>query len=274
MFGRPPDWTAPVSPEFEVTWSDTADAQLVWDRDEMHHPFPLAPLSMDFVTNSSGAGFDIAYEFFGLPIRIRTSFHHGYAYFAPVWGVPDAEVPTLQREMGQRFRAFGDETEAYWATALPELLAIYDQMRGIEVDGLARDALTAAWDEAWAGLRRAWGIHMVVIRGPFRITEDLATLYAGHMPEAPAGEGYKLIQGQVDVLHEVELGMERLTALAGASPSIRDALAGGSMPTLRQLADVDGGYAFVAALEAFSSPLCKALPRAADDVNELPDEVA
>ncbi|HEX5239795.1 MAG TPA: PEP-utilizing enzyme [Candidatus Limnocylindrales bacterium] len=253
MFGNPPDWVEPPSPDFEISWSDPADAELVWDRDEMHQPFPLSPLSMDFVRNSSGAGFDIGFEFFDVPTRIRVTFQHGYAYFAPVWGVPDAEVPALQRQMGQSFRAFGAETEAYWARVLPELLAIYDQMRGVDVDGLPAEALAAAWDEAWAGLRRAWGIHMVIIRGPFRLTEDLAVLYARHVPEAPAGAGYKLIQGRVDILHDVEVGMERLSALAAAAPAVRDALLASPGPTLDGLCRLEDGATFVAAVEEFIS---------------------
>lgn len=251
MFGRAPDWSEPVSADFEIAWSDPADAQLDWDRDDMHHPFALAPLSMDFVANASGAGFDLGYDYFGLPTRIRTMFQHGYAYFAPVWGVPDAEVPALQRRMGETFRAFGTETEAYWATALPELLAIYEQMSGIDVDGLSGDALAAAWDEAWAGLRRAWGIHMIVIRGPYRIAEDLAALYAHHVPEAAPGTGYRLIQGQVDVLHDVELGMERLVELAAEAPAVGAALRRSPLSSLAALRALEGGAPFVAALEAF-----------------------
>jgi rifampicin phosphotransferase len=229
MFGVVPDWSPPPSPDFTVAWSDPIDAELAWDRDEMHHPFALAPLSIDFVRNAAGAGFDIAYEFFGLPTRVRTAAQHGYLYFAPVWGVPDAEVPDLKRTTNERFRAFAPKTAAYWTTALPELLAIYDQMASIDVDGLPGNALADAWFEAWAGLRRAWGIHMVVIRGPFRASEDLADLYARLVPDAPTGAGYRLIQGRVDVLHDVELGIEHLAELAA----------------------VDRGPVFDAALEAF-----------------------
>jgi phosphohistidine swiveling domain-containing protein len=229
MFGAVPDWSPVPSPDFTVAWSDPTDAELAWDRDEMHHPFALAPLSIDFVRNAAGAGFDIAYEFFGLPTRVRTAAQHGYMYFAPVWGVPDSEVPGLKRTMNERFRAFGAETAAYWATALPELLAIYEQMTSIDVERLPGKALADAWLKAWAGLRRAWGIHMVVIRGPFRASEDLADLYARLVPDAATGAGYRLIQGRVDVLHDVELGIERLAELAA----------------------VDRGPAFDAALEAF-----------------------
>src|SRR5690349_8758796 len=45
MFGGAPDWSAAVSPDFDVAWTDRTDAQLGWDWDDMHHPFALAPLS-------------------------------------------------------------------------------------------------------------------------------------------------------------------------------------------------------------------------------------
>jgi pyruvate,water dikinase len=128
---------------------------------------------------------------------------------------------------------------------------IYDQMTTIDVDGLPGPALADAWREAWAGLRRVWGIHMVVIRGPFRASEDLADLYARHVPDAPIGAGYRLIQGRVDVLHEVELGIERLAELAARSPDLRRAFQGERATPPAELTAIDGGPAFVAALEAF-----------------------
>lgn len=45
------------------------------------------------------------------------------------------------------------------------------------------------------------------------------------------------------------------------------------LPAVQAAAAKEDLRALVAALRAFSSPLCQALPRAADDVNELPDEL-
>jgi putative membrane protein len=45
------------------------------------------------------------------------------------------------------------------------------------------------------------------------------------------------------------------------------------LPALQAAVAKEDLRALVAALRAFSSPLCQAMPRAADDVNELPDEL-
>src|SRR5512140_2704005 len=135
MFGRTPDWSPPPSPDFVVVWPDPADAGLSWDRDEMHHDVALAPLSIDVVAATT-EGFDVGYAYFDIPLRIRFMVQHGYAYFAPVWGVPEAEIPALQRTMAERYRAFARETTAYWAARLVELEAIYEQMASVDVDGL------------------------------------------------------------------------------------------------------------------------------------------
>jgi rifampicin phosphotransferase len=135
--------------------------------------------------------------------------------------------------------------------ALPELLAIYDQMRSLDVDGLPAEAVADGWREAWRGLARAWGIHFVIIRGPYRISEDLADLYASIVPDAPKGTGYRLLQGGVDVLFEVDSGLERLATLAAGAPEVAARLRSDPRPTLDELAALAGGAPFVTALRGF-----------------------
>ena len=250
LFGRRPDWSPPPSPDFVVIWADPADADLSWDRNEMHHAAALAPLAIDVVAATT-EGFDIGYRYFDVPLRVRFTAQNGYAYFAPVWGVPDAEIPGLQQTMTERFRAFARESTAYWAEKLPELRAIYGQMASVDVDGLAGPELAVAWREAWAGLRTAWGIHFVIIRGAQRISEDLADLYRRHVPDAPDGAGYQLLQGRVDILHEVELGIEGLAAVAAAAPAVRERLARPPLPSVDELAGLDGGEDLTPAMKRF-----------------------
>ena len=44
-------------PAFPVTFSDPAQADLMWEWDDMHMPFALTPLAGDFVL-AVGSGFD------------------------------------------------------------------------------------------------------------------------------------------------------------------------------------------------------------------------
>jgi rifampicin phosphotransferase len=251
MFGARPDWSPEPSGDFPVEWPDPADAELAWERDEMHHPFALPPLAMDVAVLTNEDGLNAGFAYFDAPIRTRTKPANGYLYVAPTYGVPDDEVPALLAGLRSRYRDFGSATTAYWSDALPELLAIYDQMRSLDVDGLPPEAVADGWREAWRGMARVWGIHFVIIRGAYRISEDLADLYASIVPDAPTGTGYRLIQGGVDVLFEVDSGLERLAAIAAGAPDVAAVLRRDPPASLDDLAAVTGGPSFLTELRAF-----------------------
>jgi len=217
----------------------------------MHLPFAVAPLTIDFTIVTNGEGLSGGFAYFDVPMVTRVIAMNGYVYVAPIYGVPDDQVPALLASMRPRFRDFAAETPAYWSAALPELLAIYDQMEQFDVDKLAPAALVDGWLEAWRGLARAWVIHFIIIRGAYRISEDLADLYASIMPAAPKGTGYRLIQGRVDVLHEVDLGLEHLAHAAAASPAIAGRLRQDPVPSLEELAGFREGRAFVGLVNEF-----------------------
>jgi len=251
MFGARPDWSPALLGDFPIEWPNPGDADLAWERDEMHLPFAVTPLAADFATVTNGAGLTGGFAYFDLPIETRVIAINGYVYVAPVYGVPDKEVPSLLASARVRFRDFAAETATYWSAALPELLAIYDQMERVDVNGLTATDLVDAWREAWRGLARAWVIHFVIIRGAYRISEDLADLYALAVPASPKGTGYRLLQGRVDILHEVDLGLEQLAAAAAVSPRIADLLRQERVPTMDELAALPTGPAFVGLMDAF-----------------------
>ncbi len=251
MFGKRPDWAPRPSADFEIDWADPSDADLVWERDEMHHPFALPPLAMDFALVTNGEGLTSAFAYFDAPIQIRTKPVNGFMYVAPVYGIPDDDLTPMLHELRSRYRAFAAETSRYWSTVLPELLAIYDHMRSMDVERLSAALVAAGWRRAWRDLARVWEIHFVIIRGPYRISEDLADLYASVVPESEPGSGYRLIQGGVDVLFEVDAGLERLAGMAAASPDIDRRLRVTPPPSLPDIEALEGGAAFVEALSAF-----------------------
>jgi rifampicin phosphotransferase len=251
MFGARPDWSPAASADFTVEWPEPGDAELEWERDEMHHPFALAPLALDYAITTSVDGLTAGFAYFDVPIAIRARGVNGYLYSAPIYGVPDDEVPATLAAARARFRAFGPHTTAYWNEVLPELLGGYERMRSVDVDGLPPADLVERWQQAWRDLARAWEVHFVIIRGPYRISEDLADRYAAIVPDAPKGAGYGLIQGRVDVLHEVDLGLERLAATATSDPALAAALLGTPRASDAELAALPNGPAFLAAVDDF-----------------------
>src|SRR4029453_4831752 len=97
---------------------------------------------------------------------------------------------------------------------------------------------------AWERGRGGWAIHFLAIRGAYQITDDLSTFYESAVPDAPAGEALRLVRGYADELHEVERGLDRLTAMVGADPTLRQAFEATEPPTLEALEATPEAIAF------------------------------
>ena len=246
--------------DFPVAWEDPADPEVTWARDDMHMPFALAPLAAEYV-RGIGAGFNLCYVVFGnFPQRTYCRVWNGYAYFAHRANVPEPEREALSKRWLDVMRARAEVTEAYWKDeVLPEIKAIDRRLRDIEVEQLVPDDLAAAWDEAWALTSRLWDLHFCAILGPYTVLDDLADLYEAVVVGAAPGESLRLIQGTIHELFETEVSLERLAAIATEHPAVRDLLVdatGGDEGSHRpldsaEIAAVDGGPAFLEALDAF-----------------------
>jgi len=159
----------------------------------------------------------------------------------------EAEADRQRREV---FRDFSLTLESHWRDELlPEIQRIERHMREIDVDGLAGADLAAEWEQAWAGAARAWTIHFFVVRGAYHPVDELADLYERVMPGTPANEAGALVQGYNTTLHEVEAATERLADLVENMPAVRDRLMASPPPEPNELAGLEDGPAFLAALD-------------------------
>jgi rifampicin phosphotransferase len=240
-----------IPPDFQVEWDDPAHAELEWEWDDMHMPVALSPLAGNYVLTIKG-GFDPAYAFFGAPFRMKARVVAGYAYYALDYGVPSEDVRAAVGRARQAYREFAPKAARYWTDeAMPELRSIFAIIDGIDVDGLPGSALADAWDAAWLAGDRVWVIHFITIRGAYVIVEDLADLYERAIPGAAPGEAMTLIQGQNDVLHDVEAGIEAIAALVAARPVIAERIRGVPAPTLDEMGAMPDGAAVVTAIRSF-----------------------
>ena len=237
---------------FEVTFADPTDAELTWDRDDTHMPFALTPLASDYV-RVIAAGMNVRYErFAGFPQRWRAAIWNGYAYFAIKMDPQDR--PAIIGGWEAVCRAQIETVGRWWAEeARPELLDAYGRIASIDVEDLSGGELAEAWSEAWELTLRAWGIHFVVIMGPYQVIDDLADAFEKAIPDAPAGQALQLIQGFGDDLFDVEAGIERLAVLAARTPGVAASLGATARTEREDLLHVDGGPAFVEHLDAFLS---------------------
>jgi phosphohistidine swiveling domain-containing protein len=240
----------PGASAFPVDWDDPADAELSWEHDSMHMPFALSPLSIDYVRLIMD-GIRFSHEVRKAPFRLPVRFVNGYTYMAVRYVVPEPHGPALDAYTEQH-RAFIAESEAYWAdTAMPEIEASRAWFRSIPVATMPLDGLADAWAEAWERSARSWQIHFIAIRGAYQITDDLSDFYESVVTDAPPGAGLRLIQGQADVLHEVEVELDRLTAMVRSDPTLRAAFGEGAPPTMEQLAAMPAAADFMTELRGF-----------------------
>ena len=220
------DDTRTAGPEaFPIEWEEPTDPEVTWYWDDMHMPFALVPLGADYI-RVIGAGFNLCYEIYGgFPQRHYARVWNGYAFFGHRNNVPEADREALSKRWLGVMRERADVTGTYWTDdVLPEIKEIEAWIGAVPVATLEPAALAAAWDEAWRLIRRLWDLHFCIILGPYTILEELADLYEALVTEAAPGESLRLIQGARHELFETELGMERLAALAGERPAIRDLL--------------------------------------------------
>ena len=248
--GRPnATLAAPAPSDFPVAWSDPQDELLSWELDDMHMPFALAPLSIDYA-RMLASGFNPPYEAWDLPMRIYLRIFHGYGYFAFDPGTTAADEAPVEERRRAAFRAFSLGLEANWRDELlPEVQRIERHIREIDVDGLPASDLATEWERAWTGGARAWTIHFFVVRGAYHPVDELADLYEKVLPGSAANEAGALIQGRNSTLHEVEAATERLADLVQGMPAVRDRLLTSPPPAADELAALEDGPTFLAALD-------------------------
>ncbi|MEO8470115.1 MAG: PEP/pyruvate-binding domain-containing protein [Chloroflexota bacterium] len=262
--------------DFPVDWEDPTDPTLTWDRDDMHMPFALGPLAADYI-RTLGEGFNFRYTYHGgFPQRWRARVWNGYAYFAMAHNAPEEDRPGISERWQAAMRRQVEVTEAWWRDeALPEIRQLEAGVRTIRVEELAPAALAEAWDRAWAATLRMWDIHFIAIEGPYTAVEELADFYDTLIPDAPPGEAVRLIGGSANELFDVETGVEGLARTARAHPELERTLttaalaAPGSHRAVQvdDLANLDGGPAFLAELETFLE-VHGHLGQAFDDLSE------
>jgi hypothetical protein len=217
-----------IEADFPIVWTEPADAELLWERDDMHMPFPIGPMTEDYIAiMTDGMAYNV--RKMDVPYDILSRVWHGYVYFAGRPTVPAEDEAAALAAYTERKRAVIATARSYWeGTAMPAVRAMDAWFAATDVEALTPDELADAWPVAWALAERAWQTHFHAIRGPYQVTDDLSDLYERAVPNASPGEALRLIQGRAGVLHEVESGLDRLADIVAADPELRDAIHAGT----------------------------------------------
>jgi pyruvate,water dikinase len=236
--------------DFPIVWLEPADADLTWERDDMHMPFPIGPMTEDYIgIMTDGMAYNV--RKMDVPYDILSRVWNGYVYFAGRPTVPAEDEKAALAAYTERRRAVIATAIEYWeGTALPAVRLLEEWSASTDVEALAPNELADAWTAGWSLSERAWQTHFHAIRGPYQITDDLSDAYERAIPDASPGEALRLIQGRADVLHEVEAWLDRLAQAVAAEPELREAIQAGTQ-ALDELARLRGGPAFIRELRAF-----------------------
>jgi phosphohistidine swiveling domain-containing protein len=239
------DETITGTPEFPIAWQTDWDPEVSWEWDDMHMPVVLTPLAGDYTLLIAG-GFNQFYETFDLPQRMYGRVWNGYVYFGMRRGYPMEQRQAMLDRFTAVLRDRMHVCAAFWNDeVLPEILDLEAEIRAIPVESLPLDELSEAWVRAWAAGARMWQLHFNLVHIPYQVIEDLADLYEGLFPDAPKGEAAAMSAGTHSELVDVDLGMERLAAIAARHAALRDLLVasatgGPDERRVLQVADLEG----------------------------------
>ena len=208
--------------EFPIKWEADWDPEVAWEWDDMHMPVVLAPLAGDYVRLVAD-GFNEFYETYGLPQRMYGRVWNGYAYFGMRRGYPMEQRRAVFDRFTEILRERMHVCDAYWNDeVLPAVRDLEAGIREVPVEALPLVELGDAWVRVWEAAARLWRLHFNVVHIPYQVIEDLADLYEGLFPDSPKGEAAGMSAGTRSELVDVDLGMERLAAIAAGHPALRD----------------------------------------------------
>ena len=215
-------------PNFPVVWAHPSDARLFWNREQMHFPDPVTPLTEDAWAvclngfNRGCAVYDLGLRQIGRRIN---SYH--YEATVPVEASPEEQAAQAARSEEKLEAAMGRLGEA-WATEwLPEINDHLHFWEFFDLAGASTPALIAHLGETIARTERLFAIHDLCMVPTFLAISMFDDLYRELFSSEQALEGYRLLQGFDNKTLETDRALWQLSRQARNAPEVR-ASAGGT----------------------------------------------
>ena len=212
----------PSRPDFPVHWDRPEDAELFWEHDRLHFPYPVTPLDNDFIERLYHSAFNGAAASYDLPISAHTWRINTYHYLsmAPL-PLPPEELEALGKRAEQKIGAATARLEEFWEQEwLPEVKRHLAYWREYDLAAASLPALLEHLEESVARFERVWLIHfqaaMPFLMGPSLFEELYRDLFGGKALDA-----YRLLQGFDNKSLETDRAIWALSRRALAQPAIK-----------------------------------------------------
>lgn len=237
---------------FDPPDAGTDQAERTWKRDDMHFPHSLAPLAQDYVSGPIAFGLSTLWDYANVPMRTRFFIPHGYIYDCdePLASAPEIEAAWQRAD--ETWLALSRRLPSFWDTeVLPALREAYAWMQTAPIEAAPPAQLAELWDLLWERLNLLWHFHFLVVGGSYTAAEHLANTYEALISDAGPSDAFVLIQALPNDLQRVETELHQLAQQARGWPAVAAAFEHGLADITARLAGLEGGPAFLEALQAF-----------------------
>jgi len=153
----------PNSPDFPVNWENREDAQLPWQFDPMHIPYPIPPFEAE-VWQTTYEGWNKANELTGVPIRSRGAYINTYMYSAFVPSIPMEEMPEAMSKSEEILKSqTGNLGELWQDKWLPDIQSHLDFWDSFDLQGADLQSLLSHLDETFERVAKLWTLHFQTV---------------------------------------------------------------------------------------------------------------
>ena len=210
----------PIPPDFPVTWEDPQQQQLTWQRNPVHFPEPITPLTF---TVALHAGIDQPMEQYEMPIRFLARRINSYYYLA-VLPVVAMEEMAAQGERSQEHleTAMGRLGEMWSQEAVPELKGLLDDWKTYDLKKADSNELLDHFDVTVTRMKRMYEVHHK-FTFPWLVSQSMfEDLFRELFPEVDPLEAYEMLGGFPNKTVETEQALWDLSKKILASGTLRE----------------------------------------------------
>ena len=249
----------PLPPDFPVTWENPQDQQLTWQRNPLHFPEPITPMTFAFALHT---GIDQPMEVYEMPIRFRARRINS-SYYQAVAPVVAPEEMAAQGERAQRNleTAMGKLGEMWSEEAVPELKSHLDYWKAYDLKNADSNELLAHFEDTIRRMKRMYEVHHK-FTFPWLVAQSMfEDVFRELFPDVDPLNTYMMLGGFPNKSVEIEHALWDLSRKILASGTLREVFEKTvTDEVLQKLGTTDEGRSFLGEfreyLEEYGQGIC------------------